>query len=183
MSERSEPQSKSDESVSEHAVDLLSYHGAHLPFERAVADMPEHLRGVVPEGAASSLWQSNSSTCARPVGHPGVQPRLQPRVARVFRRLLARHLHAARRRLAAEHRRVPGRPRCNDRADQGPAGGRVPAHPARHRPDRTAAAPAGVLVATSRRSSHGRKPGAGPLPARPAAVGGVPYLIRRMFAA
>jgi hypothetical protein len=31
--------------------------GAHLPFERAVADVPEHLRGVAPEGAGSSLWQ------------------------------------------------------------------------------------------------------------------------------
>ena len=57
MSERSEPHSKSDESVREHAVSLLSGHGAHLPFEQAVADVPEHLRGVVPEGAASSLWQ------------------------------------------------------------------------------------------------------------------------------
>ncbi|MCY4374395.1 MAG: DinB family protein [Spirochaetaceae bacterium] len=57
MSERSEPHSKSDESVREHAADLLSGHGAHLPFERAVADVPEHLRGVIPEGAASSLWQ------------------------------------------------------------------------------------------------------------------------------
>ena len=57
MSERSEPHSKRDESVREHAADLLSGHGAHLPFERAVADVPEHLGGVVPEGAASSLWQ------------------------------------------------------------------------------------------------------------------------------
>lgn len=57
MSERSEPHSKSDELVREHAMNLLSGHGAHLPFERAVADVPEHLRGVVPEGAASSLWQ------------------------------------------------------------------------------------------------------------------------------
>ena len=47
----------SDESVREHAVSLLSGHGAHLPFERAVADVPEKLRGVVPEGASASLWQ------------------------------------------------------------------------------------------------------------------------------
>ncbi len=46
-----------DESVREHAAELLSGHGAHLPFERAVADVPDRLRGVVPEGAASSLWQ------------------------------------------------------------------------------------------------------------------------------
>ena len=48
---------KSDESVREHAAELLSGRGAHLPFERAVADVPDDLRGVVPEGAASSLWQ------------------------------------------------------------------------------------------------------------------------------
>ena len=48
---------KTDESVREHAAELLSGRGAHLPFERAVADVPEHLRGVVPDGAASSLWQ------------------------------------------------------------------------------------------------------------------------------
>jgi hypothetical protein len=44
----------SDESVREHAVSLLSGHGAHLPFEQAVADVPEKLRGVVPEGASAS---------------------------------------------------------------------------------------------------------------------------------
>ena len=48
---------KSDEPVREHAAELLSGRGAHLPFERAVADVPDDLRGVVPEGAASSLWQ------------------------------------------------------------------------------------------------------------------------------
>ena len=48
---------ESDESVREHAAELLSGRGAHLPFERAVADVPDDLRGVVPEGAASSLWQ------------------------------------------------------------------------------------------------------------------------------
>ena len=57
MSERSEPHSKNDAAVREHVVTLLSGHGAHLPFERAVAGVPEHLRGVVPEAAGSSLWQ------------------------------------------------------------------------------------------------------------------------------
>ena len=57
MSERSEPHSKSDGSVREHVVSLLSGHGAHLPFERAIAEVPEHLRGIVPESAGSSLWQ------------------------------------------------------------------------------------------------------------------------------
>ena len=57
MNERSESHSKSDGAVREHAAALLSGHGAHLPFERAVADVPEDLRGVVPKGAFSSLWQ------------------------------------------------------------------------------------------------------------------------------
>ena len=74
MSERSEPHSKSDESVRVHAVSLLSGHGAHLPFEQAVADVPEHLRGVVPDGAACSLWQQLEHPAHRAVGHPGVQP-------------------------------------------------------------------------------------------------------------
>ena len=47
----------SDAAVREHLVGLLSGRGAHLPFERAVADVPEELRGVIPDGAASSLWQ------------------------------------------------------------------------------------------------------------------------------
>ena len=36
---------------------LLAGRGAHVPFEQAVAGVPEPLRGVVPAGAASSLWQ------------------------------------------------------------------------------------------------------------------------------
>ena len=32
---------RADESVREHAAELLSGRGAHLPFERAVADVPE----------------------------------------------------------------------------------------------------------------------------------------------
>ena len=36
---------------------LLQGRGAHVPFERAVADVPENRRGVVPEGAEASLWQ------------------------------------------------------------------------------------------------------------------------------
>ena len=74
MSERSEPHSKSDESVREHAVSLLSGHGAHLPFEQAVADVPEHLRGVVPEGAACFPVAAARAPAHRAVGHPGVQP-------------------------------------------------------------------------------------------------------------
>ena len=47
----------SDTAVREHLVGLLSGRGAHVPFEQAVADVPEELRGVIPDGAASSLWQ------------------------------------------------------------------------------------------------------------------------------
>ena len=38
-------------------VKVLQGRGAHVPFERAVADVPEDRRGIVPEGAATSLWQ------------------------------------------------------------------------------------------------------------------------------
>ena len=47
----------SDRAVREHATNLLAGRGAHVPFEQAVAGVPEHLRGSVPAGAASSLWQ------------------------------------------------------------------------------------------------------------------------------
>ena len=47
----------SDTALREHLVTLLQGRGAHVPFERAVADVPEELRGVVPEGAAASLWE------------------------------------------------------------------------------------------------------------------------------
>ena len=49
--------SMSDLAFREHLVNLLHGRGAHVPFERAVADVPEDRRGVVPEGTAASLWQ------------------------------------------------------------------------------------------------------------------------------
>ena len=47
----------SDQAVREHAATLLAGRGAHVPFEQAVAGVPEDLRGVVPANSASSLWQ------------------------------------------------------------------------------------------------------------------------------
>ena len=47
----------SDEAIRKHLVDLLTGRGAHVPFERAVADVPEEQYGVIPRGAAASLWQ------------------------------------------------------------------------------------------------------------------------------
>jgi uncharacterized damage-inducible protein DinB len=35
----------------------LDSHEAHVGFDRAVADLPEELRGVVPAGSAHSCWQ------------------------------------------------------------------------------------------------------------------------------
>ena len=36
---------------------LLSGHGAHVDFDKAVADFPAELRGVKPQGASHSAWQ------------------------------------------------------------------------------------------------------------------------------
>ena len=47
----------SELAVREQLVTVLQGRGAHVPFERAVADVPEDRRGIVPEGAATSLWQ------------------------------------------------------------------------------------------------------------------------------
>lgn len=47
----------SDVAVREQLVKVLQGRGAHVPFERAVENVPEDLRGVVPEGAETSLWQ------------------------------------------------------------------------------------------------------------------------------
>ena len=49
--------SMSDTALREHLVKLLHGRGAHVPFERAVADVPEDRRGVIPNGAEASLWQ------------------------------------------------------------------------------------------------------------------------------
>ena len=47
----------SELAIREQVVRLLHGRGAHVPFERAVADVPEDRRGVIPAGAETSLWQ------------------------------------------------------------------------------------------------------------------------------
>ena len=47
----------SDTALREHLVSLLQGRGAHVPFERAVADLPEQHRGAVASGAGFSPWQ------------------------------------------------------------------------------------------------------------------------------
>ena len=51
------PSSKPDRALRDHILYLLRGGGAHLDFERAVADFPEKLRGVRPEGAPHSGWE------------------------------------------------------------------------------------------------------------------------------
>ena len=46
-----------DQSLREHLLYLLQGGGAHLDFERAVADLPPSLRGVRPEGISHSPWR------------------------------------------------------------------------------------------------------------------------------
>ena len=51
------PAPKQDRALRDHVMYLLRGGGAHLEFERAVADFPEKLRGVRPEGAPHSGWE------------------------------------------------------------------------------------------------------------------------------
>ena len=46
-----------DDSLREHLRKLLDWGGAHTKFDSAVKDVPEAVRGTVPEGSAHSLWQ------------------------------------------------------------------------------------------------------------------------------
>ena len=47
----------SDAAIRDQLVTLLGGRGAHVPFERAVADVAEDRRGVIPDGAEASIWQ------------------------------------------------------------------------------------------------------------------------------
>ena len=49
--------SMSDAALREHLVNLLQGRGAHVPFERAVADLPEQHRGAVASEVGFSPWQ------------------------------------------------------------------------------------------------------------------------------
>ena len=46
-----------DHALREHLVYLLNDGGAHVGFDEAVADWPEKLRGVKPEGAPHTAWK------------------------------------------------------------------------------------------------------------------------------
>jgi uncharacterized damage-inducible protein DinB len=46
-----------DAALREHLRRLLDWEDAHVRFDTAVKDVPEALRGSVPEGSAHSLWQ------------------------------------------------------------------------------------------------------------------------------
>jgi uncharacterized damage-inducible protein DinB len=46
-----------DDALREHLRTLLDWEDAHVGFDSAVKDIPEELRGTVPDGSAHSLWQ------------------------------------------------------------------------------------------------------------------------------
>lgn len=47
----------SDVAVREHVIYLLSGGGAHLSFDNAIADIPEHLRGASVKGCSHTPWR------------------------------------------------------------------------------------------------------------------------------
>jgi hypothetical protein len=47
----------SEAAIRKHLVELLHGRGAHVPFEQALAGIPEERRGVTPPQAGSSPWQ------------------------------------------------------------------------------------------------------------------------------
>ncbi len=47
---------RADKSLRQHVLYLLRGGGAHLNFEKAIADLPAHLRGVKPAGAPFTSW-------------------------------------------------------------------------------------------------------------------------------
>jgi hypothetical protein len=51
------PPADRDKAVRDHVLDLLRGGGAHVPFEKAVADLPARLRGAKPEGLPFSPWR------------------------------------------------------------------------------------------------------------------------------
>jgi hypothetical protein len=46
-----------DTALREEVANLLRGGGAHVPFEKAVANLPESLRGKKPRGAPYTLWE------------------------------------------------------------------------------------------------------------------------------
>jgi hypothetical protein len=51
------PAPRQDRALRDHLLYLLRGGGAHLEFERVIADFPEKLRGVRPEGGPHSGWE------------------------------------------------------------------------------------------------------------------------------
>lgn len=47
----------SDKALREHVLYLLKGGGAHLDFEQAIADLPEHLRGTKVDGSPHTPWR------------------------------------------------------------------------------------------------------------------------------
>ena len=47
----------SDQALREHVLYLLKGGGAHLNFEKAIADLPEDLRGAKVEGVSHTAWR------------------------------------------------------------------------------------------------------------------------------
>ncbi|MGA8043483.1 MAG: DinB family protein [Terracidiphilus sp.] len=48
---------QNDKALRQHVVNLLTSKDAHADFERAIADLPERLRGVRPKGTEHSSWE------------------------------------------------------------------------------------------------------------------------------
>ena len=49
--------SKEDKTIREHLLNLLRGRGAHVGFEKVVAEFPAELRGKKPQGAPHTAWQ------------------------------------------------------------------------------------------------------------------------------
>ena len=47
----------SDKDLRDHLVQMVGGEGAHVGFDKIVADFPAELRGTVPEGATHSAWK------------------------------------------------------------------------------------------------------------------------------
>jgi hypothetical protein len=47
----------SDQEIRNHLVDMVTGVGAHVGFDKVVADFPVEMRGVVPDSATHSAWK------------------------------------------------------------------------------------------------------------------------------
>ena len=66
----------------QHLLELLDGGHAHPDFEAAIAGLPAELRGAKPPGLPHTPWRLARAHADRPVGHPAVQHRPRPRLAR-----------------------------------------------------------------------------------------------------